>query len=151
MALTSRPLLILSAVAATAITQYRGVGFNDSQATVAGQKIKGIARRGAAIGADVDLVSKGTAVVEAGAAIAVGASVVMDASGRVVTASALTAAVGTLAVAAGATAVTSAVANGAGSVTGAPALSGSDLPQFTVGIALTAATAAGDFVEVLLA
>lgn len=150
MALTSRPLLTLSCVAATAITQYRGVGYNDSQATVAGQKIKGVARRSGAIGADVDLVAKGTAVVEAGAAIAVGAALTMDASGRVVTASVLAAAVGTLAVAAGATAVTSAVANGAGSISGAPTLSGGDLPQYIVGYALTAAAAAGEFVEVMM-
>jgi hypothetical protein len=49
-----------------------------------------------------------------------------------------------MAVAAGATGVTSAAANGATVLTGA------DTPHFPVGDAMQAATAAGQFIEVLL-
>ena len=52
--------------------------------------------------------------------------------------------VAALAVAAGATAVTSAAANGAA------AISGGEPPQYVVGDALQAATAAGQLVEILL-
>ncbi|MCV2359637.1 DUF2190 family protein [Paucibacter sp. TC2R-5] len=144
------PLLCLSIVAVGAIAVYRGVGFNQAQATVAGQKVMGISRRPGASGTELEVVTKGTAVCEAGAAIAVGAALAMDAAGRVITASALTGAVGTLAVAAGGTAVTSAVANGAGSVSGAPTFTGGDLPQYIVGYALQAAGAAGEFIEILM-
>jgi hypothetical protein len=134
-------------VASGAVTQYRGVGFNQAQATVAGQKIMGIARRSGASGAELEVVSIGTAACEAGAAVAVGAALAMDSSGRVVTATTLTAALGTLVTVAGAGTVTV----GAGGVAGAPTLSGGDLPQFIVGYAMNAATAAGDVIEVFLA
>jgi hypothetical protein len=133
----ARPLLIMSVTAVGAITQYRGVGYNGAQATVAGQKTLGFARRNGATGTDVDLVSKGTATAEVGAAVAVGAALAVDSVGRVVTATAVQ-------IAAGATAVTSAAANGAGTI------SGGDLPQFVVGYALTAAAAAGETIEILL-
>ncbi len=129
-------LLTLPVVASGAITQYRGVGFNQAQATVAGQKIMGIARRSAAAGADTEVVTKGTCVAEAAAAFAVGVALSIDAFGKVQTATALQ-------VAAGATAVTSSAANGA-------ILSGGDPPQFIVGYALQAAAANGDLVEILL-
>lgn len=134
----SRPTLTLPIVANGAIAQYRGVGFNQAQATVAGQKVVGFARRPAAAGGELDVASKGTAIAETGAAIAVGAALTVDAQGRVVTAAALT-------VAAGATAVTSSAANGA-------ILAGGDLPQYICGYALpgNAAAGAGEFIEILL-
>lgn len=144
-------VLSLPVLASGAVAEYRGVGFNGAQATVAGQKVLGIAEFGAASGQYVRVCRLGTAVAEAGAAIAVGAALAMDATGRVVTASAITAAVGTLAVSVGAVAVTATAANGAGSVTGAPTLSGGDPPQYIVGYALQAAVAAGDFIEIALA
>lgn len=138
------------------VAQFRGVDFTGAQIAVAGAKCLGIAKRGAAAGQSFEAITLGTAVCEAGAAIAVGQPLAMDALGRVVPASSLTAAapgLGTLAVAAGAVAVTSAVANGAGSISGAPtagALSGGVLPQWIVGDALESAAAAGAFIEVLL-
>lgn len=142
-------LLTLPLVATTAVAQYRGVGYNGAQASVAGQKVLGISRRAAAINQDVDVTAKGTAVAETGGAIAVGSALAMDASGRVVAASALAASVGSLQVAAGATAVTSTAANGA-ILTGSPTLSGGDLPQYIVGYALQASAAAGEFIEILM-
>jgi hypothetical protein len=155
----SLPILALGAVA-----EYRAVGFNGAQATVAGQKVLGIAEFGAANAQMVRVCRLGTAVAEAGAAIAIGAALAVDASGRVVTASALAstigslnATVGTLAIAAGATPVTSAAANGTTDISGAPglggapALSGGDPPQYIVGYAMQAASAAGDFIEIALA
>lgn len=131
-------VLSLPILASGPVTEYRGVGFNGAQATVAGQKVLGIAEHGAASGAYVRVARLGTAVAEAGAAVAVGNALVMDASGRVVPASAL-------AVAAGATAMTSAAANGA------TALTGSEPPQYIVGYALQAAAAAGDLIEIVFA
>ena len=122
----------VNVVAATTAGAVGGV-----QATVAGQKILGIARRDAALGAFTDLTCLGTAVCETGAAIAIGSRVQCDAVGRVITAAALT-------IAAGAVAVTSAVANGVGSLTGG------DLPVYVFGTALQAANAAGDLIEVLI-
>lgn len=130
-------LLCLPVVAAGAIAQYRGVSAAGAQATVAGQKVIGASRRAGATGTEVEVAAKGTAVWEAGAAVAVGAALAVDTSGRVVTATAVT-------IATGATAVTSAAANGAGTI------AGGDLPQFICGYALQAAGAAGDFIEVLL-
>ncbi|WP_047396539.1 capsid cement protein [Chitinibacter sp. ZOR0017] len=143
-------VLDLPLQASGAVQEYRCVGFNGAQATVAGQKIHGVARRGAANGQWFESTVLGTAVAEAGGAFGAGVALVTDANGRVIAATALGATVGTLAVAAGATAVTSAVANGAGSVTGTPALAGSDLPQHIIGFSLQAATGAGDFVEILV-
>lgn len=142
----ARSILDLSMVASGAITYGRCVNviaptvsgaLTGAQATAIGQKVLGIARRDAASGAMVDITVLGTAVCEAGAAVAVGARVMCDASGRVVTAVALT-------IAAGATAVTSAAANGAGT------MAGGDTPQFIFGTALQAASAAGDLIEVVI-
>lgn len=145
----SRPLLTLPCVAAGVITQYRGVGFNDLQATAAGQKIKGFARRNAALGGEVELVNKGTAIAEAGAAITVGQALTVDTQGRVVGATAVTVSSAGITVAAGATAVTSTLANGA-ILSGNGTVTGGDLPQFICGYALEAATAAGAFIEIVL-
>jgi hypothetical protein len=131
-------VLALSARSAGAIGRGRGVTFAGAQVAAAGAKIMGIAQYPAtAAGQDIALSTLGTAICEAGAAVALGAAVAMDSSGRVVTAAAL-------AVATGATAMTSAAANGAAAITGG------DPPQWVVGDALQAAGAAGDFIEVLL-
>ena len=131
-------LLTLRGLSAGVIARGRGVTFADAQCAAAGAKIKGIANHATtAAGQDVAITCSGTAIVEAGAAVTLGASVVMDAQGRAVPAAAL-------AVASGATAMTSAAANGAA------ALTGGDPPQFVFGDALQAATAAGQFIEVLL-
>lgn len=130
-------LLSLRAVSTGAIARARGVTFGGAQAGANG-KILGIANHAAtAAGQDVTVTVSGTAVVEAGAAIAIGASLAMDATGRAVTAAALTIAVGGVA-------VTSAAANGAGT------MAGGDPPVWVFGDALQAATAAGQFIEVLL-
>lgn len=164
----ARSILDLPVKASGAITYGRAVNLTTAgsateltgvQATAAGQKIVGIARRSAASGALVDITALGTAVCEAGAAITVGSRVQCDASGRVITATALSAtqgtvAIGSLQVASGATAVTSTAANGAiltGTPTvGNPTLAGGDPPIYVFGTALQAASAAGDYIEVLI-
>lgn len=154
----ARSILDLSLVATTAIAYARCVNIvaptvtgalAGAQATTQGQKILGIARRAAAAGEMVDVTVLGTAVCEAGAAIAVGARVMCDASGRVITASVLAAAATGLSIAAGGTAVTSTAANGA-IVSGNATLSGGDTPLFVFGTALQAAAAAGDLIEVVI-
>jgi hypothetical protein len=130
-------LLNLTTRAAGAVARARGVGFNGAQINAAGGKPLGIALTDGANGQDVTLAVSGAAICEAGAAITLGAAVAMDAQGRVVPATAL-------AVASGGTAVTSAAANGATAITGG------EPPQYVVGDALMAATAAGQFIEVLL-
>jgi len=133
----SRSILTLSAVSTGAIARGRAVTYAGGQVSAAGAKALGIARTAAtAAGQDVQVSVIGTAVAEAGAAIAVGDSLVADAQGRLIPAQPLR-------VAAGATAVTSTAANGA-------ILTGSDTPQVVVADALEAAGAAGAFVEVLL-
>jgi len=142
----SRTVLDISVVASGAIAYGRCVGLvaptvsgalTGAQATVAGQKVIGVARRDAASGAFTELAVLGATPCEAGGAIPVGSRVQCDATGRVIVATALT-------VATGATAVTSAAANGAGSI------AGGDPPVFVIGTALQAASAAGDFIEVLI-
>lgn len=142
----ARSLLELSIAAAGAITIYRGVGFDGNQATVQGQAVLGPARFAASAGDEVTVVAKGTAVWEVGAAITVGEKLIVDNQGRVIPAN--TFAVANPTVNAGATAVTSTAANGAILTQGA--LSGSVLPEWQVGTALQAASAAGQFIEVLL-
>ena len=129
--------LSLTTRAAGAVTARRAVGFDGAQATVQGQKILGIAHTDAADGDSLALDVRGTAVVEAGAAINVGDSLIVDAQGRAIPTT------GNLAVAAGATAVTSTAANG-------EILTGGDLPEFIFADALESAAAAGEFIEVLL-
>lgn len=126
------------AAAAAAITQFRCVGFDNLQASVQGQKVKGVAKRSTAIGQPVEIALMGTAIAEAGGAIAVGATLICDAQGRVITGS------GALKIAAGAVAVTSAAANGTVDITGG------DSPEWCVGDALAAAGGAGELIEILL-
>lgn len=142
----ARPVLDLAVQATAAISYARVVALavatvagaiGGVQATVAGQKMIGVARRDAALGAFTDVTCLGTAVCETGAAVALGARVQCDALGRVIPATALT-------IAAGATAVTSAVANGAGS------MSGGDPPVYVWGTALQSSVGAGEFIEVLI-
>ena len=129
--------LSLNAIAAAAILANRCVGFDDAQASVAGQPVKGVAEYAATGAGDVIAVtSMGTAFVESGGAVAVGDPIVSDSQGRAVTAAALT-------VKSGATAVTSTAANGA-------VLAGATTPDFLCGRALMAATASGQFIEIRL-
>ncbi len=130
-------LLVLSFVAAGAVGAFRAVGFDGAQATVQGAKVAGVAQYDAADGKDFVATVKGTAVIEAGDAIAVGDSLIVDAEGRAIPAT------GALGVAAGAVQVTSSAANGA-------ILSGADLPEFVFADALQAASAEGEFIEVLM-
>lgn len=129
--------LVLSGVASGAIAARRAVGFDDAQATVQGQKVKGVAKYAAADTLDVAIIAGGVVVIETGAAIAVGDSMIVDTQGRAIPST------GGLALGAGATAVTSSAANGA-------ILTGGDAPEFVFADALQAATAAGQFVEALL-
>jgi hypothetical protein len=84
MALGSLPLLTLSVVATTALTQARAVtGLGALPA--AGARCLGVARTNAAIGERIPVDVDGTAIVEAGAAIAVDAALELDAAGRAIT------------------------------------------------------------------
>lgn len=114
----------------------RCVGFGGGMVSTPGAKVAGVSEHGADAGAYYVAQCVGTAVVEAGAAIAVGDSLIADAQGRAVPSS------GALAMDDGATPVTSSTASGP--------LVGADLPEFVFADALEAAPAAGAFVEVLL-
>lgn len=130
-------LLALTVQAVGAISAHRAVGFDGAQATVQGQKIMGVSRVTDVDGAALPVDVAGSVTIESGAAISVGDSLIVDSAGRAIPVT------GALGVAAGATAVTSAAANGA-------ILTGADLPEFVLGDALEAASAAGEFIEVLL-
>lgn len=131
----ARSLFNLSLVAtAVAVLAYRGVDYAGAQATVQGQKIAGVSNRPAAIGGSYEATAIGTAVCEAGAAIAVGDDLIVDNTGRAITAAALV-------VGAGAVAMTSTAANGA-------VLTGGTLPSYVFGVAMEAAGGAGEFIEV---
>jgi hypothetical protein len=125
-------------VAPSDVAEYRAVDYTGAQATTQGQKVMGVAKRGALSGDGYEAAVIGTAVIEAGAAFAVGTSLIVDNQGRAI------ASTGNLAIAAGATAVTSAAANGTTTLTGG------DAPEWVFADALQAASAAGDKVEVLL-
>jgi len=125
------------AVAAALVAAYRGVDYAGAQATVQGQKIAGIANRGAAVGQGFEATAKGSAVVETGAAIQVGDSLIMDAQGRAIPST------GALSVKAGAVAVTSTAANGA-------ILAGGDSPEYVFADAMQAAAGADEFIEVMM-
>lgn len=103
-------LLTLTLTAAGAIAANRFVTATGAQTGADGNAV-GVAATAAALGERFPVVVKGTAIVEAGAAISAGATLKSDASGRAI----------------------------------AWATSGAK-----VGVALEAATAAGQFIEVLL-
>ena len=87
MAQGSTPLLTLSVLATTALTQARAVtGLGALPAAAA--RCLGIARTNAAISERVSVDVDGTSIAESGAAIAVDAALELDASGRVITKSA---------------------------------------------------------------
>lgn len=130
-------LMSLSWRAPAVVASFRCIGFNGGQISTQGAKVAGVADYGAATGEQFAATCVGTAIVEAGAAFAAGDSLIADAQGRAIPAT------GPLAVGAGATAVTSTAANGAS------VLQGADLPEFVFADALEAATAPGQFVEVL--
>lgn len=125
-------------VAPAAVTEYRAVGFTGAQATVQAQKVMGVSNRGALIGDGFEVTARGTAVIEAGAAIAVGDSLITDSQGRAIPST------GKLAIAAGGVAMTSAAANGLTDLTGG------DAPEYVFADALQAAAAAGALIEVLI-
>ncbi len=139
-------LLTLSVTAAGVIAAFRGVGFDDLQATAAGQKVKGFAKTAAALGDTIAVEAKGTVIAETGGVFAKGDPLTVDANGRVVAATALAIANPTLN--AGGVAVTSTAANGAIVTQGA--ITGGVLPQFVCADALEASGGAGEFVEVLM-
>lgn len=87
MAASSTNTLVLSIVAAAALTQFRAVTAAGA-VPAAGANSLGIAQQGAAIGEAAPVVTLGTAIGEAGAAVAVGALLETDASGRFITRSA---------------------------------------------------------------
>lgn len=84
MAASSTNTLVLTVIAMAALTQFRGVTIAGALPAVNATAL-GIAQNGGAIGDAVPVVALGTAIAEAGAAIAVGAQLGYDASGRVVT------------------------------------------------------------------
>lgn len=140
-------LLTLTVVAAGVIAAYRAVGFDDLQATVAGQKIKGFAKTAAAaIGDAIAVEAKGTVVAETGGAFTAGDALTIDANGRVVAADPL--AVADPTINAGGVAVTSTAANG--DVTTQGAITGGYLPQYVFADALEDSGGAGEFVEILM-
>lgn len=130
-------LMTLRVAASGAVRRGRFVGFNGAEMTVAGGKALGVARHAAATGEDCAVIVSGTVIVEAGAAVTVGQTVGTDNQGRAIPGAPLS-------IVAGATAVTSTAANGSA------IFAGTDLPGYAMGDALTAATAAGQFIEVLL-
>lgn len=129
-------LLALTVTAAGAIAQNRFVGFDNAQATVQAQKVKGVADYAAAVGKTLTVTAKGTAYVEAGGAFNAGDPIISDNQGRGVVGA-------SLAIAAGATAVTSSAANG-------QILTGGSTPDYVVGHALEASAGAGSIVEIML-
>jgi len=80
--------MTLTGLAPSGVTAHRFVGFDDAQASVAGQKIKGVARSNAASAENFPIGVKGTDIVETGGVFAIGDDVISDASGRAVKASA---------------------------------------------------------------
>lgn len=83
----SIPLLVLTALAAGAVTARRFVGYDGAQATAQGQVVMGVADTDAASGAYFPVVHKGTGVIESAGAIAKGAPIVASANGRALQAS----------------------------------------------------------------
>ncbi len=87
MAASSTNTLVLSVIATAALTQFRAVNVAGAVPAAAANSL-GIAQTGGAIGDAVPVVVLGTAIGEAGAAVAAGALLETDASGRFITRSA---------------------------------------------------------------
>lgn len=136
----SIPLLALSIVAAGEIAAFRAVGYDDAQASVEGQKIKGVATSAAAQGDSITVNVAGTTIIETGDAIQVGDSLIVDDEGRAIPADPLAAEIKS-----GATDVKSTAANGE-----IVDLEGGDPPQYVFADALEAASGEGEFIEVKL-
>jgi hypothetical protein len=134
--LNSRPLLSGTIQAAGAITELRFIGFDGNQASAQGQKVRGVAHFAGVAGDQITVDEVGSAIVEAGGVIAAGDPIITDNVGRAIKAA-------SLAIAAGATAVTSAAANGANDITG------SETAEYRIGRAWSAASAAGQFIEIM--
>lgn len=83
MAAGSKAELILTVIATAALTQNRAVTVAGAVPAAAANSL-GFAQTGGAIGEAVPVVVMGTAIAEAGAAIAAGSAVELDASGRVI-------------------------------------------------------------------
>lgn len=122
--------------AAGAILAARCVGFDGVQAGTAGQKVRGVAQAGTAIGNMCPIAQGGSTIVETGGAFDRGASLMTDAQGRAVLASKLS-------LKAGATAATSSAANGD------TIFEGGDLPVHVFADAMEASSGAGKFVKIL--
>ena len=84
MAASSTNSLVLTVIATAAIAAFRGVTVTGAQVG-AGANSLGFSQIAGAIGDAVPVVVLGTAIAEAGAAIAAGALVELDANGRVIT------------------------------------------------------------------
>jgi len=84
MAQGSNPLLTISVIATTALTQARAVTGVGALPAAAGRCL-GVARTSGAIGDRVPVDVDGTSIAEAGAAIAVDAALELDATGRFIT------------------------------------------------------------------
>ncbi len=80
---TEKHLLVVTAVAATALSAQRFVDFGGSTCA-AGERAMGVSVHGADVGDRIGVATHGELLVEAGAAVAVGAPVESDAQGRAV-------------------------------------------------------------------
>ncbi|MEW5727729.1 MAG: capsid cement protein [Pseudomonadota bacterium] len=130
------PLRAETVTAAGAVAANRAVTFANLQASVAGEKVLGVAQYGAALGQDFAVTTHGEVVIETGAAITRGQGLVVDAQGRAAPAA-------DLEVAAGAVAVTSTAANGA-------ILTGGELPVHVFADALEDAAGASAFIRAIM-
>lgn len=142
--LTYYDLFCLTRTATGVIRKGRAVTIAGGEVGTAGAKCLGIAKHAATAGQELAVTVLGTAIAVAGGAVTVGAALVSDNQGRLVAA---TPAAVTVSVAAGATPVTSTAANGE---IATATVAGAELPHYIVGYAMTAATEAGDEIEVLL-
>lgn len=79
------PILTLTGSAPSAVTGNRFVGFNDAQATTAGQACKGVAYQSVTTSELYQIHAAGVTTVDSGAAVALGAAVETDNQGRAVT------------------------------------------------------------------
>jgi hypothetical protein len=87
MAASSTNTLVLTIIATAALTQFRAVTVAGAVPAAAANCL-GFAQNSAAIGEATPVVALGTAIAEAGAAIAAGALIELDSSGRAITRSA---------------------------------------------------------------